>query len=178
MVCVQYYGTLNSAWQGHFIFVIFAIGCVPFSAVQWPSLGKFVLGLTKILFMLSLSSLSVGSTMMLFSVVLCVRASSSSAWGWGANTATYCTDVSLLLCCWEWWVALLVSAHTLCIHHINILLFKCCQPLIANYRKLLAIHLPPWPIPQVWWKGYRICLTKTWRSSWNASEPHQTSAAG
>jgi len=39
---------------------------------------------------------------------------------------------SWLRCCWGWWVALLVSAHTLYFCHINMLLFKCCQPFVAN----------------------------------------------
>ena len=40
-------------WQGHFIFVIFidyTTGSVLITAVRWPSLGKFVFGLTEILF--------------------------------------------------------------------------------------------------------------------------------
>ena len=38
--------------QGHFlIFVIFAIRSVLITAVHWPSLGKFILGLSEILFM-------------------------------------------------------------------------------------------------------------------------------
>jgi len=39
--------------EGRFIFVIcinFTIGSVPITAVRWPSYGKFVLGLTDILF--------------------------------------------------------------------------------------------------------------------------------
>jgi len=38
--------------QGHFlVFVIFTIRSVPISAVGLPSLGKFILGLSDILFM-------------------------------------------------------------------------------------------------------------------------------
>jgi len=43
---------------------------------------------------------------------------------------TFYTGVSLL----PWvWVVLLVSAHMLCFCQINMLLFKCCQPLVTNY---------------------------------------------
>jgi len=33
---------------------------------------------------------------------------------------------------WGWLVALLIFAHTLRHCHINMLLFKCCQPVVAN----------------------------------------------
>ena len=39
-------------WQGHFLFfVIFTIRSVPITAMRWPSLEKFILGLSDILFM-------------------------------------------------------------------------------------------------------------------------------
>jgi len=38
-----------------------------------------------------------------------------------------------------WWVELLVSADTHSFCHINILLFKCCQPLVANYTPFVSV---------------------------------------
>jgi len=39
--------------------------------------------------------------------------------------------------CWGW--VALVSAHTLFFCHINLLLFKCCQPLVANYTPFVSV---------------------------------------
>ena len=36
-------------------------------------------------------------------------------------------------------VALLMSAHTLCYCHIKMLLFKCCQPLVANCTPFFSV---------------------------------------
>ena len=58
---------------------------------------------------------------------------------WGANTAAYCTSESLPRCRWMWLVALLVSARTLCYCHINLLLFKGCQPPVANCTPFFSI---------------------------------------
>jgi len=41
---------------------------------------------------------------------------------------------------WGRWVALLVSAHRLCLCHMNMLLFKCCQPFVANYTPFFSVH--------------------------------------
>jgi len=58
--------------------------------------------------------------------------------GSGANTATCIADRSLPPC-WRWWVELLVSAHTICFCHINMLLFKCCQSFIAKYTPINSV---------------------------------------
>jgi len=59
--------------------------------------------------------------------------------GSGANTATCYADRSLPPCCWRWWVELLVSAHTICFCHINMLLFKCCQFFIAKCTPIISV---------------------------------------
>ena len=74
---------------------------------------------------------------------------------------------SLPPCCWGWWVALLVSPHTLCYCQIHMLLLKCCQPLVANCTTFLSVVCSSWWDPRFLLLWFQSDADKSCQVKWN-----------